>query len=210
MNGMQAKKAVKQNKAVMRCIEAIPTPEGFTKTVNGGYHDGTTPWWDEQCRDTINVVLQGAEVRLVFNLRSKKRNAWPKGELASIMGHTLYERGGHWHNLSRRGIEDSFYATDKDDLNAIVEREIKRALEAKKAAADFVAIPGFGWSINKSRIENVRAKLRKGQSHTFAPHGMGTANALSTRRSSFARPASKETNDFFGVGPLWITNIDWD
>jgi len=190
-------------------IEAIQAPEGFTKTVKEGYHDGVEHHTLHVRPGDTAVVIEKENIRIVFNIGSKKIDEYPKGTTIGASGHTLFKTAKGWHNLSRRGIDDAFYTDEKEEASVVIEREIARAEAAKKRSEELIDVPGLPFRIHPEKLQEVKDKLAKGKAHEFHPHGFGIGYRLAKRLSSWAKPAPPETSQFFGVR-LVMETMDCD
>jgi len=190
-------------------IEKIQPPAGFTKTVKEGYHDGFEHYTEQTRGGSTAVVIERDDVRIVFNIESKKVNDYPKGTTISVFGHTLFKTAKGWHNFSRRGVDDAFYSDEKEEPSVVIEREIARAEASKKRSEELIDVPGLPFRIHPEKLKEVKDKLAKGKIHEFHPHGFGTGYRLAKRLGSWAKPAPPETSAFFGVR-LMMETMDCD
>jgi hypothetical protein len=188
---------------------AVATPVGFTKQATVGYHDGSYHHTHNVPPGDTAVVIEKDDVRIVFNIGTKKKDDYPKGTTIAASGHTLFKTAKGWHNLSRRGVDDAFYTNELEEPSVVIEREIARAQASKKRSEELIDVPGLPFRVHPEKLPEIKAKLAKGKVHELHPYGFGIGYRLAKRLSSWAKPAPPETSAFFGVR-LVMETMDCD
>lgn len=225
------RRAEKFKPVIEKFIESIVAPPGFVKTTGTGYHNGIggpedwnkeSPAW----RKTTWVLVENKEsgIAIAININPSPENRYKAGKKVPVRyvleeisgtGSTCYkEDDGSWRTFDRLGIDSSFYiggyGSDKIDVVATVEQQLKRIDEAKERSKKMVPIPGFGYSLHQDVLEEVKKKIQKGGSHTFTPSGFGTGHILSAKRGRYCTQLSAETAKFFGVAAIYDQTFDHD
>jgi hypothetical protein len=169
-------------------FKRIEAPQGFTKTVEG---------------NVIKLKSENIEIR--FTLYDRDND---------FTGSTLYKAtNGKWYTFDQRGISASFYINQKEDLNAEVEKQIKRAAARIEDTKGILTVPGLSFSITPSQLEKAKELIQRGKVYTLTPGGMGTAYELHVTNPCIrygAQVAKTETAKFFGVAKLWLVYRDHD
>jgi hypothetical protein len=190
-------------KDVTKFLEEIAVPEGFTKT----FCEEDYSWGREKILHPAVKLEKGTEIEIKIVITD------PNGSWACGSGHTSFSTKLGRRTFDRRGVEDSFYV-DKDDtvekVNEKVRRQIEKVAESVSRMARSQAIPVLGFTVTPEALEEIKAKLAKGKSHTFTPSGFGTGYVISKKRSRFARHCDPAINAFFGVGALYFETLDCD
>jgi hypothetical protein len=204
--------------------ELIPCPDGWEKTVHEGTFMGDflESWTSSQWHDysgNVAVVIEGPAVRLIFNLIPvNSLNPWNREDGDGVIevgvdGHTNFQarKAGKltWFTKSRRGHENSFCGNDLTDWDAVIEEQLEWVTKTRIRVEGLVPVPGTRWSIDPARKAEIVAQIQE-SGYSFVPAAMGTGNRFSTRASSYSRRANASTEDFFGVAPLFIENLDCD
>lgn len=191
---------------VERFIEQLAVPEGFTKT--RGTEDYS--WGKEKILHPSVTLSKGTEIEIKIVLSS------PDAEYIRGSGHTSFDTKLGRRTFDRRGVDDSFYVDDVDTVETVnekVKRQIEKVAESVSRLARSMSVPKWGFSVTPEQLDEIKAKLNKGQSHTFTPAGFGTGYVISKpgrKRNRWAKPAPQEIVDFFGVGRLEYDTLDCD
>lgn len=180
-------------------IKSITVPQGFVASMEDDRWYGN-PEYDPH---TQVFVLKSDSIELRFD--------------QSGCGHTLFTHKGSQLCFDRRGIEDSFYhlpmldGDDVPDVNAIVTEQIERVAEYLKIADDFIQVPDLPFTVTPKRLAELKTRLRNNNSITFRPSGFGIGYVLARHRTDRNdKRSTSKTEDFFGVGPLFISTFDAD
>ena len=201
--------------------ELIPCPEGWEKEIR---EDVTVAdfackydnWPSEGARGVILTAPDG--IRIIFNLRPViELNPWSSGGVlitVDVSGHTNFkatkEGEENWYTKSRRGHNDSFYAGDLTDFDALIEEQIREALESRARIEGMITVPGLEWSINPADKEKIADRIRSDHGYSFVPAAMGTGLRLFTKRERWGGRAPKATEDYFGISPIYTQSLDCD
>jgi hypothetical protein len=203
---------------VVALAELIPCPEGFEKEILADtWMDDFmgTGYGNHDYTGNYAVILTKSNFRLIINMMPVTQLNDYNSEATSVSGggHTNFkatkEGKEGWYTLSRRGVDDSFYCGDSTDWDALIEEEMKRAQESRERLEGMITVPGLKWSINPADKEMIADRIRSG-GHSFVPAAMGVGMRLSTRRSSWCGRASKATEDYFGISPIYTESLDCD
>lgn len=218
----RAVKVAKLAPAVKAFVDYIQAPSGFTKTSGRGHHNGIE-LWSSECSTWVLLENVEAGIRIAINIADEPSSRYKKGkkipcrntmEDLSCNGHTCYKTDTGWKTFDRRGVGDSFYIGDNvepvADVSRVIQEQIERIAVAKELTKQMVSIPGFGYSIHKDKLEEVKKKIQRGGSHTFTPSGFGTGHIVSTCQSRYATRMPAETAAFFGVSALYDQTFDHD
>jgi len=203
---------------VVALAELIPCPEGFEKEIlmdtwMGDFMD--TGYGNHDHTGQCAVILTGDAHRLIINLSPVTRLNPYECDAISVgaSGHTNFkatkEGKESWYTLSRRGHNDSFYCGDNTDWNELIEQEMERAQESRERLEGMITVPGLKWSINPADKEKIADRIRSG-GHSFVPAAMGTGLLLTTQRQRWGGRAPKETEDYFGISPIYTASLDCD
>lgn len=120
------------------------------------------------------------------------------------------------YSIGRSGIDSGLSVGWNDDRSfaKVVEDTMKQVKEKQDRIGKMtVKIPlfeGHSWNTSPDGLEKIKAELNSGKSHTFAPHGMGTAYVVSRRGDRYSKRISPEAEKLFGVSPLYASTQDWD
>ena len=205
---------------VIALAELISTPEGWEREEREDVFaaDFACKYDDWEHPGTRAVILTSPDgIRLIFNITPVTQlNPWSNGGVVTtvdVNGHTNFkavkEGKENWYTKSRRGHNDSFYAGDLTDFDALIEEQVKEALESRARVEGLITVPGLKWSINPADKEKIAERIRNG-GHSFVPAAMGVGLRLSSSRSSWGGRAPKATEDYFGISPIWTQSLDCD
>jgi hypothetical protein len=215
-------------------IDSFPVPEGFVKETGEGWHNGTThtkdglwgeqPWW----RGTDYVLIRNEAAGIIISCcvsrapemhwawsKDKKPKKLPAKPVLSASGHTCFltERGW-WASFDRRGVSDSFYlgayGNPAGAIQSVIQEQLGEVARSREASKHMVQVPGFGYSVHRDNLEEMRKRIQGGASQAFTPSGFGTGHRLSTWPSPRAVRMPQETATFFGVSALYDETFDHD
>lgn len=127
---------------------------------------------------------------------------------------------GTWRTYTRRGIDVSSMSMGGqfgEHKKLMPPAEVIQKIEARVANSvekgkDLVIVPGTsGIQINKSEVQSIADKIKKGGRHALMPAGMGIGWELSNkRRWQWTREAPEELKKFFGLDKLFMDQLDAD
>lgn len=225
-------------KKVEDFIDNIKTPDGFkreeglgnmaqTGEVLGKGGSWHSPIFTE---DQQHIVFKSDDIEIIINVTYHEAKTVGKGEYPAsieVVGHTNFKTAaGNWRTFTRRGIDiGSFHAKassfsrEPEEINEIVQEQIKRAKDAILKTANNIPVPGLPgkFTIDAGDVSSISKKLKAGETHTFQPGGMGTGYTLSTKplhapMGGFnpSPQGPKELADFFNVPKIYVTQQDFD
>ena len=179
--------------AFKKYMKQIAIPEGFTSNMITVKENGNIP-------STDIFIVKSDTVEIKFDQTGS--------------GHTSFLHDGHWLCFDRRGVEDSFYWMDwndkPEDCNAILAEQLEKITKSIEYTKKSISIPGIPFSTTEEKLKKQKAELQHGKSLRFMPSGFGTSYVISKRKTYDSKPATKETEKFFGVGNLYIETFDAD
>jgi len=199
-------------------VEMIPTPAGWEREVREDVAapDFAHKYDNWECIGGAAVILTSPDgIRLIINLRPvTELNHWgDEVKTVTGSGHTNFkatqEGKENWYTKSRRGHDESFYCGDLTDFDALIEEQVRVALESRARVEGLITVPGLKWSINPADKEKIADRIRSG-GHSFVPAAMGTGLLLTTQRQRWGGRAPKETEDYFGISPIYTASLDCD
>jgi hypothetical protein len=148
---------------------------------------------------------------------SGRPESWGANRPTIVVGHNTFNTTKGWRTYTRRGhdLDSLDYPYDKPYSLKLWEAAFadaaKRAVEGIARVDEAVPVPGTRWTLPPSKVEEVKAKLASGGSHTWTPASMGQGERYSKRPSSrYDRRADPKTEEWSGVSPLWIQTLDCD
>ena len=192
---------------VKKFLDEISVPEGFTKTL---YDEKSERWTDAGYEPVLYPSLRlekGQEIEIKLIIEA------PEAKYCVGAGHTSFQTKLGRRTFDRRGVNDSFYVDEGDDVQTVDKKiadQLKRVAESVEKMERSIEVPSLGFTVTPELLEEIKAKLGKGKEHTFRPAGFGTGYVLSKKRSRWAEKAKPEVNAFFGVGTLYMQRIDCD
>lgn len=194
------------------------TPAGWTSTVGVGSKLFGEDYAEEGTKKRfVEFVHEDGHAVVVLNVAPVETYTRP-WDGVSVEGDVLVDGG----SFVRRGIDVACcwlrneapgepnvsheYST-VESLLAGEKARVDACLERRKTA---VAIPGLPFTRQPDWIEKAKADLRAGRSVTLTPHGFGTGYTIHGAYSRYDQRAKPETEAFFGVGRLYVSQIDCD
>lgn len=208
-------------------LEALATPEHFTKTVS---EEELPHQFSTSGEKFFMAVFASVDAEIKINIYPKEIERFKKEqEIARATkkrsnyfgmfgdGHVSFDTSKGRMTFDRRGVSDSFYV-DTDDtvetVNATIAEQISNIAASRERLARSVTMPDYGYNLTPERLEEQREILRKGGVARFAPAGFGTGHFISTNPKKLSRwtckNASQALVDFFGVGMLFVEEFDHD
>lgn len=185
-----------------KLISEIRTPAGFVR------HEGSERLWGDDREFPVLRFESGDGTALKLDFFEDSDDEW--SEVAS--GHTYFIVDGRRFSFDRTGVDDSFHIR-RDDAAAVeaeLARQIERVAKRKKFHETSVSIPQVGHQVQPETVTTFREKLRAGGRLTFTPPGFGVGYVVSTKKTRWAKPASRALTEFFGVGQLYVETLDCD
>jgi hypothetical protein len=216
--------------ALVKRLAQECTDAGWIVTQGIGYTDGNEIWNDSFVGrgHYLHAMLKVSDtlfVRIALNVFGPT-DAWDRKRAVHgkmVTGHTCMSSTGEpysWASFTRRGIDvDSCslvpttqtpYSHQYHNVVALLLGETERCLRARAASDRSVQVPGLPYSLSPERLVNYKRALANGESVTLAPHGMGVAHRISTKRFGFAEAHTGPLAEFFGQRRVFVTTLDWD
>jgi len=216
-----AREEAKDPRCVERYVERIlaAAPEGWTaEFLPGVYLYGRESYAQrgEASDGTGTVVLKSEAEELHWRLDrvNLKHGCGLADGAVNADGSTYYRtESGGWACFDRIGVDSSFYGGSAEDPAETVREELERIEKAREVSKKMVSVPKFGWRVHQDALEELRAKIQRGGSHSFSPRGFGTGKRISARRPAGRYGVTRlpaETAEFFGVPVLWSEDFDCD
>lgn len=191
-------------------IKGIATPEGFTRTEEVVPADRGYPAYRQ-----LTLESEDVKIWITFGPDSDRHEAWIFGS-----GHVEFDTSEGRRSFDRYGVEDSFYIdgpksstvdSPADQANEAIRHALQERIpEVRARLARSVSVPGIPFMLTPEGKEQVASMLRERGTYSFMPSGFGTGYELSTRANGWGGRATKATEEFFGVGPLWVSTFDAD
>lgn len=200
---------------VVAFFAALATPPGFSKETY------TETGWDMTSTPAPAVVFRnldaepGTEIKLIMDPKPTEYELQNSFGIRGS-GHTTFYTSKGRMTFDRRGVDDSFYVTNRDDVesvNATIAAQIARVAESRARLATCLTMPKYGYNVTPEILERDRDLLKRGLVARYAPAGFGTGHFFARSRnrvSRYAVRADKTVEDFFAVGPLFVETFDHD
>jgi hypothetical protein len=192
-------------------IKGIDTPEGFTKIESTApmQGHGAYAWGGHKV-----LTLEGEGVKISIEFYKADPEDFSLGS-----GHVTFSTSHGERTFDRRGVEDSFYVDNPgykystsardpiEETNKTIRDMIDRRIpEARLRADNSERVPGLSFTVTPER----RDSLKKTGRLSLTPGGFGRGYTFTTKKNSWAQPATEEQKKFFGVPALWVETTDHD
>lgn len=184
--------------------EDIKLPEGFS------FKDKGTITYDS-IDGTMVIASDDGNIEIQLGLTKPSDTDYNK-----YYGEVYYKvpgKDGHY-SLGQRGFDSGISGSWSSDenVNDLIREKINKVKEKQNKISRSVDVPVAGgvWNVVPERIEEMKNQLKAGKSITFAPHGMGTGYHVSTKPARYSQKASKDTEEVFGISPLYVESYDHD
>ena len=138
------------------------------------------------------------------------------GQGERYMGEIYYSIPGQSgsYSIGRHGIDYGISErfTNNKPTEEIIKDWESEVREKQDRISRSISVPvgGGSWKVTPENITSIKERLKSGKTQTFAPHGMGIGYILSAKPSRFSNRASKQTEEIFGISPLYVESYDHD
>lgn len=218
-NGFQHYHHPEPGKPVGRCKEVTCddhrgpfhlTPQQLAGTLTGFTWTIKEETWSQLVCQVLEGSNDGVTIQIKFHHERK-----PSNFSSQASGHTSFTTEKGIRTFDRTGVEDSFTVYYHDDLASVqakLNEQLNRVAASRERMKAMVNIPGMTFLTTPEGKAEIAAKLRSNKSHSFTPSGFGTGYRLYSGRqqSRYDNRAKPETEEFFGVSPIWMQQMDCD